>query len=314
MIFTIEPMINAGRPGIRCLADGWTIVTADHSLSAQWEHTVLVTDDGFEVLTRLGRHAAAAAGRRRDRSRHGVAPPPAAPTTTGRRPAPGRRGRASRTGATSSRDGREALRAAFFAAPDTPRLLREHARLVDRVRARRLARVRRCRADLALLAVGGYGRGQLFPHSDVDVLVLLPASGDAAGRGDRALLRRRCGTSASSSSHAVRTIDECAIEMAADVTDPHEPAREPLPRRRRGALYRQFRAHVRRAHGRARVLRRQGARAAAAAPEVPRRDLQPRAQRQGKPRRPARPADGAVDRARRRTRQHVARARAATGS
>ncbi len=51
MIFTIEPMINAGRPGIRCLADGWTIVTADHSLSAQWEHTILVTPDGFEVLT-----------------------------------------------------------------------------------------------------------------------------------------------------------------------------------------------------------------------------------------------------------------------
>ncbi len=52
MIFTIEPMVNAGRPGIRCLADGWTIVTADHSLSAQWEHTVLVTPDGCEVLTR----------------------------------------------------------------------------------------------------------------------------------------------------------------------------------------------------------------------------------------------------------------------
>jgi methionyl aminopeptidase len=51
MIFTIEPMVNAGRPGIRCLADGWTIVTADHSLSAQWEHTVLVTADGYEVLT-----------------------------------------------------------------------------------------------------------------------------------------------------------------------------------------------------------------------------------------------------------------------
>ena len=51
MIFTIEPMINAGRPGIRCLADGWTIVTADHSLSAQWEHTVLVTEAGYEVLT-----------------------------------------------------------------------------------------------------------------------------------------------------------------------------------------------------------------------------------------------------------------------
>ena len=51
MIFTVEPMINAGRPGIRSLADGWTIVTADHSLSAQWEHTILVTDDGFEVMT-----------------------------------------------------------------------------------------------------------------------------------------------------------------------------------------------------------------------------------------------------------------------
>jgi methionyl aminopeptidase len=51
MIFTVEPMINAGRPGIRGLADGWTIVTSDHSLSAQWEHTVLVTPGGFEVLT-----------------------------------------------------------------------------------------------------------------------------------------------------------------------------------------------------------------------------------------------------------------------
>jgi methionyl aminopeptidase len=44
-------MINAGRPDIRQMADGWTIVTKDHSLSAQWEHTVLVTPDGYEVLT-----------------------------------------------------------------------------------------------------------------------------------------------------------------------------------------------------------------------------------------------------------------------
>ena len=51
MIFTIEPMINAGKAAIRELADGWTIVTKDHSLSAQWEHTILVTDTGFEVLT-----------------------------------------------------------------------------------------------------------------------------------------------------------------------------------------------------------------------------------------------------------------------
>ena len=51
MVFTIEPMINAGKAAIRQLGDGWTIVTKDHSLSAQWEHTVAVTTDGFEVLT-----------------------------------------------------------------------------------------------------------------------------------------------------------------------------------------------------------------------------------------------------------------------
>lgn len=53
MTFTIEPMINAGRPQTRLLKDGWTVVTRDHSLSAQWEHTILVTEDGFEVLTQL---------------------------------------------------------------------------------------------------------------------------------------------------------------------------------------------------------------------------------------------------------------------
>lgn len=51
MIFTIEPMLNAGRREIKEMPDGWTIVTKDHSLSAQWEHTVLVTEDGYEVLT-----------------------------------------------------------------------------------------------------------------------------------------------------------------------------------------------------------------------------------------------------------------------
>jgi methionyl aminopeptidase len=51
MIFTIEPMINAGKRDIRMLNDGWTVVTKDHTLSAQWEHTVLVTPSGFEVLT-----------------------------------------------------------------------------------------------------------------------------------------------------------------------------------------------------------------------------------------------------------------------
>ena len=51
MIFTIEPMVNAGKAAISELSDGWTIVTKDRSLSAQWEHTVLVTDSGVEVLT-----------------------------------------------------------------------------------------------------------------------------------------------------------------------------------------------------------------------------------------------------------------------
>ena len=51
MIFTIEPMLNAGRREIRQLADGWTVVTKDHSLSAQWEHMLCVTPTGYEVLT-----------------------------------------------------------------------------------------------------------------------------------------------------------------------------------------------------------------------------------------------------------------------
>jgi methionyl aminopeptidase len=56
MTFTIEPMVNAGKRGVRLLPDGWTVVTKDHSLSAQWEHTMLVTESGVEVLT-LGAEA-----------------------------------------------------------------------------------------------------------------------------------------------------------------------------------------------------------------------------------------------------------------
>lgn len=61
MIFTIEPMVNAGKPDTKQLADGWTVVTRDRSLSAQWEHMVAVTETGFEVLTQwpdgLGEYA-----------------------------------------------------------------------------------------------------------------------------------------------------------------------------------------------------------------------------------------------------------------
>jgi methionyl aminopeptidase len=53
MVFTIEPMINLGRRETRLMRDGWTVVTRDRSLSAQWEHTIAVTDDGYDVLTRL---------------------------------------------------------------------------------------------------------------------------------------------------------------------------------------------------------------------------------------------------------------------
>lgn len=53
MTFTIEPMINVGKRQVKLLPDGWTVVTKDRSLSAQWEHTILVTETGYEVLTLL---------------------------------------------------------------------------------------------------------------------------------------------------------------------------------------------------------------------------------------------------------------------
>ena len=51
-VLAIEPMVNAGKRHVKLLGDGWTVVTKDHSLSAQWEHTILVTETGREVLTR----------------------------------------------------------------------------------------------------------------------------------------------------------------------------------------------------------------------------------------------------------------------
>jgi methionyl aminopeptidase len=52
MVFCIEPMVNLGEPGVETLSDGWTAVTKDGSLSAHFEHTVAVTADGVEILTR----------------------------------------------------------------------------------------------------------------------------------------------------------------------------------------------------------------------------------------------------------------------
>ena len=62
MTFTIEPMVNAGRRNVKLLPDGWTVVTKDRKLSAQWEHTILVTPIGYEVLTLRKEERQAATG------------------------------------------------------------------------------------------------------------------------------------------------------------------------------------------------------------------------------------------------------------
>jgi len=115
--------------------------------------------------------------------------------------------------------GREALRESFLARPDTPKLLREHSRLVDRT-IRDVWRASGMPSHAAVLAVGGYGRGQLFPHSDVDVLVLLPDAGDAAAASKPAIERFLASLwdVGLEASHAVRTTHECLAEMAADAT------------------------------------------------------------------------------------------------
>ncbi len=65
MIFTIEPMINVGKHKISLLSDGWTVVTKDRKLSAQWEHTILVTETGYDVLTLRNEEKAAHPAARR---------------------------------------------------------------------------------------------------------------------------------------------------------------------------------------------------------------------------------------------------------
>ena len=115
------------------------------------------------------------------------------------------------------KSGRAALRATFHARPDTARLLREHARLVDSVIAEAWDELS-APPRAALVAVGGYGRGQLFPHSDVDVLILLPEALDGAGTG---FVERFLGVLwdiGLEIGHSVRTIAECEAEMATDIT------------------------------------------------------------------------------------------------
>jgi [protein-PII] uridylyltransferase len=112
--------------------------------------------------------------------------------------------------------GRERLRAGFDAKSDAPRLLRGLARLTDEIVADAWSEAAIPAA--ALVAVGGYGRGQLYPHSDVDVLILLPRAADDACAGAIERLLTSLWDAGLELAHAVRTLDECAASMSADAT------------------------------------------------------------------------------------------------
>ncbi|MFO1282332.1 MAG: [protein-PII] uridylyltransferase [Burkholderiales bacterium] len=114
------------------------------------------------------------------------------------------------------RDGREALKHGFLARPDTTRLLRGHARLVDAV-IREVWVAAGCPARAALVAVGGYGRGQLYPHSDVDLLILLPESGESDGAPIERFLAALWDVGIEVG-HSARSVRQCLSEMAADAT------------------------------------------------------------------------------------------------
>jgi len=114
-------------------------------------------------------------------------------------------------------EGRHRLRRKFLARADPPRLLRGLARLTDDVVTNAWAEADPPSAA-ALVAVGGYGRGQLFPHSDVDVLILLPEPADDVCAKAIERLLASLWDIGLELAHAVRTVDECAVEMAADAT------------------------------------------------------------------------------------------------
>ena len=241
MTFTIEPMINAGKRDIREAGDGWTIVTRDRSLSAQWEHTVLVTDDRLRSDDALGRLAAAAGLRRRRaeaRRRVNTRDPivaPAAPASRGEAaPAP----RAPAELRARFRDAKAERLARFLAARPTARaalrLVRALAGDVD-VTLLELWRDAGMPADAALVAVGGYGRGELFPYSDVDVLVLLPSPRPPTTR--RAAPRPsasspRCWDAGLEIGSSVRTVDECVAMALVRRHRADGAARSALPVRR----------------------------------------------------------------------------------
>src|SRR5467141_1008386 len=112
---------------------------------------------------------------------------------------------------------RDALQRRFHQTADGTMVLREHRRLVDRV-LKDMWRQIRLPAPLALLAVGGYGRGELYPHSDIDVLVLLQDSASAGPAAKIEELVGRVWDTGLELAHSVRTVAECVEEAAKDVT------------------------------------------------------------------------------------------------
>ena len=113
--------------------------------------------------------------------------------------------------------GRTSLRIAYEAKPLTIRLLRGHAALVDTVLVR-LWKICRMPANTALAAVGGYGRSELFPHSDVDLLILLPEPSDDDLKAKLSILVSALWDLGLTISHSVRTVDECMEAAQTDIT------------------------------------------------------------------------------------------------
>ena len=315
MMFTIEPMINAGKREIREAGDGWTIVTRDRSLSAQWEHTVLVTDTGYEVMTLSAGSppppafvAGVADGARGVNTRDPI----------GRSRGAGRRRDAAPARAPAElrarfRDGKAARLAHFLAARPTARaalrLLRALADDVDDDACRRSGATRHAGRRRA------GRRRRLRPRRAVPALrrrrAGAAAVGDAHGADEArgAAIERfitACWDTGLEIGSSVRTVDECVAMALADVTVQTAllesrflcGARKRVQRRSERAT-----AEAMDAEG---VPARQDARDAPAPPEVREHALLARAQLQGEPGRPARPADRDLGRARRRPRPHLA--------